>query len=84
MDDLKNTLRRGIVSHFGVRGAIDDDTELFSGGLIDSLSVMDLVCLVEEEIGCEIPPSMITLDNFDTLNRIVRFANALFFEVRGK
>lgn len=77
MNDLKQALRRALPSHFGVKGALDDDTGLFSGGLIDSLSVMDLVSLVETEIGCQIPPAAITLENFDSISRIVRFAESL-------
>jgi len=77
MDDLRNALRRTLVSRFGVKGALDDDTGLFSSGLIDSLSVMDLVSFVEEQLGCAIPPAEITLDNFDSVNRIVRFGERL-------
>jgi len=77
MDDLKTTLRHALVSRFGVKAALNDDTELFSSGLIDSLSVMDLVCFVEGEIGCAIPPTAITLDNFNSVNRIVHFAETL-------
>lgn len=77
MDDLKKTLRHVLVSRFGVKAALDDDAELFSSGLIDSLSVMDLVCFVEGEIDCAIPPTEIRLDNFNSVNRIVRFAETL-------
>ena len=77
MDDLKTALRLALVSRFGVKGPLDDDTRLFSSGLIDSLSVMDLVCLVESEIGCAIPPADITLDHFDSVDRILRFTRML-------
>ena len=78
MNDLRQALRTALVTHFRVdRGSLDDNTGLFSSGLIDSLSVMDLVCFVEGEIGRAIPPAAITLDNFDSVNRIVRFAEML-------
>jgi len=78
MNDLRQTLRIALVTQFRVdRAHLDDDTGLFSSGLIDSLTVMDLVCFVEGEIGCAIPPAAITLDNFDSVNRIVRFAGTL-------
>jgi acyl carrier protein len=77
MNDLKQALRRELVSHFRFKGKLDDDTGLFSGGHIDSLSVMDLVSFVETEIGCQVPPDAITLDNFDSISRIVRFAESL-------
>ena len=78
MNNLRQTLRTALVTQFRVdRARLDDDTGLFSSGLIDSLSVMDLVCFVEGEIGCPIPPAAITLDNFDSINRIVGFAGTL-------
>jgi acyl carrier protein len=77
MGDLRARLRRGLVARFGVRDGVDDDTGLFSGGLIDSLSVIELISFVEAEIGLSIPPADITLENFDSINRIVRLAEAL-------
>jgi acyl carrier protein len=78
MNDLKQALRTALVTQFGVnRNSLDDNTELFTSGIIDSLGVMDLVSFVEGEIGCAIPPAEITLDNFNSVNRIVRFAERL-------
>lgn len=77
MDNLRTSLRRALVTRFGVKVALTDDTGLFSGGLIDSLSVMDLVGFVEETIGCVIPPAEITFEHFDSIESIVRFADTL-------
>ena len=78
MNHFKQALRTALVTQFRVdQGRLDDNTGLFSGGLIDSLSVMDLVCFVESEIGRAVPPTDITLENFDSIDRIVRFAEML-------
>jgi acyl carrier protein len=77
MVDLRAALRRALVSRFGIKVALADDTGLFSGGLIDSLSVMDLVGFVEETIGYPIPPTEITFENFDSIESIVRYAGTL-------
>jgi acyl carrier protein len=78
MNDLQQALRTALVTQFRIdRGRLDDNTALFSSGLIDSLSVMDLVCFVEGEIGQAVPPANITLENFDSIARIVAFANTL-------
>ena len=74
MDELKNTLRRALASQFGLRVAIDDDTQLFSSGLIDSLNVMELVSFVEGAIGQSIAPAEIVLENFDSIERIAQLA----------
>jgi hypothetical protein len=39
MDDLRKALRHARLSHFGIKGALDDNTELFTSGIIDSLGV---------------------------------------------
>lgn len=77
MDDLKTALRQALVSRFGVRTAVADDTGLFSGGLIDSLNVIELVNFVEAQIGRAVPPTDITLENFDSIDRIVDYARRL-------
>ena len=77
MDELRIALRRELVSHFKLKPHVTDDAELFSSGLIDSLSVMDLVAFIEQQLDCSVSPSDITLENFDSIDRIVGFAGKL-------
>ena len=77
MEELSNALRRALISRFGVRQAVENDTALFSTGLIDSLNVIELVCFVEEQLHRAVPPAEITLENFDSIDRIMRFASKL-------
>lgn len=55
---------------------VSEDTVLFSSGLIDSFAMIDLVSFIEQDLGVTMKPSDITLDNLDTLGRIVAFINA--------
>lgn len=71
MSDLSETLKRELVTRLKIRRAIDADTPLFSDGLLDSLSVLDLVTLVEELAGKPVAPEDITLENFDSVSRIL-------------
>ena len=81
MKELDQILRNALVTQFRVRrDALDENTALFSSGLIDSLSVMDLVLLVENEIGQPVPPEDITLENFDSIARILAFVKTLGVE----
>jgi acyl carrier protein len=57
-------------------GALDDDTALFTSGLFDSLAVMDLVAFIEGETGRRIPAEAVTIENFDSIGRIVAFMAA--------
>lgn len=52
---------------------VTDDTPLFSSGLIDSFSMIDLITFIESQCGTSISPADITLDNFDTIGRIMHF-----------
>jgi len=49
---------------------IENDTELFASGLIDSLRVLELIAWTERETGRTIPDRMIRMENFRTPRRI--------------
>jgi acyl carrier protein len=49
---------------------IDPDTELFAGGLIDSLRILELIAWTERATGRTIPDRQIRMDNFRTPRRI--------------
>ncbi|MCB4858144.1 acyl carrier protein [Sphingobium sp. PNB] len=50
------------------------ETPLFSSGALDSVAMLNLLAFVEEQAGIEIRADEVTLENFDTPARIVRFA----------
>jgi len=52
----------------GVR--IEPDTELFAGGLIDSMKILLLIAWTEEAIGRSISDEEISMDYFQTPRRI--------------
>ena len=52
---------------------IDAETPLFSSGLIDSFSLATLILAVEEKAGVKLDPLDVTLDNLDSIERILRF-----------
>lgn len=52
---------------------IGDDGALFSAGLIDSVSLIELVGFVEKRCKIKITPSQLTLENWDSLSRIRDF-----------
>lgn len=49
---------------------IEADTELFKGGLIDSMRILELIAWTERETGRKIPDEQILMDNFGTPRRI--------------
>ena len=55
---------------------ISEDSPLFSSGLLDSFSLMELMTFLESDVGIRIGPDDLTLDNFDTTNRILEFVRS--------
>jgi acyl carrier protein len=52
----------------------EDDTELFSSGLVDSFAMVDLLVFLEKHTGAKLGPEDISLDNLDSIQRILDFA----------
>jgi acyl carrier protein len=52
---------------------IAPDTSLFTSGLIDSFSMVELVLFIEESCGIRMKPSEVNLDNLDSIERILAF-----------
>lgn len=49
------------------------DTDLLLGGLVDSLGVVRIVGWIEDELGIEIDPLDVVLDNFGTVDAMVAY-----------
>lgn len=49
---------------------VGDDTPLVSGGLIDSMAIVDLIVDLESALGVRIPASEVQPDDFDTARKI--------------
>ncbi len=62
---LKDTLQ---IDH------VDIESELFSSGMLDSVSMVNLIAFIEEKAGVQVRAEDVTLENFDTPARILRYA----------
>jgi acyl carrier protein len=52
---------------------VDEETALFSSGLLDSVAMMGIIGFIEEQSRFDVRPSDVTLENFDTVARIVAY-----------
>ena len=52
---------------------LDDDTPLFSTGLIDSFSLVSLIMFVENTTGMKVEALDVNLDNLDSIDRILKY-----------
>jgi acyl carrier protein len=69
-------LREFIGENLGVDvSEIEDDTPLFSSGLIDSASLVELIVFVESQGNVKFDPDDVTLDNLDSVAQILTFVS---------
>lgn len=55
--------------------AITVDDRLLTSGVLDSLTVMQLVVFIEDQFDVAVPPEHITVENFQTVTNIVTYLN---------
>lgn len=72
-DDLTVYLREQL----NIDQPVDGDTELFSSGLLDSVSMVNLITFIEEKSRVIVQPGDVTLENFDSISRIVAYVRSL-------
>jgi acyl carrier protein len=65
-------LRKIVETHLQRPLKLTDDTALVSGGLIDSMSLVDLILDLQSATGIKIQVSEVEPDDFDSINRIAR------------
>lgn len=68
IDFLRNVLN--------IEEPIDGDTALFSTGLLDSVAMLNVIGFVEERAKIEVSAGDVTLENFDTPQRIADYVEA--------
>ena len=72
----KENLLEAMRDELGVdTSGVEDETPLFSSGLIDSFSLLSLIVVIETKAEIRVAPLDVNLDNFDTIDRLLRFAN---------
>jgi acyl carrier protein len=75
-DKIKATLREYILSRFLKSTAdheLKDSTPLISGGIIDSISTMQMIAFLEKEYHFEFEAHEVDRDNLDTIEIIAGF-----------
>jgi acyl carrier protein len=73
VDGIRGKLKRFICSELIRQPTypLEDDELMITGGLIDSFCLAHLGVFIEVELGVYVPDSDLTVENMDTLGRIV-------------
>jgi acyl carrier protein len=75
MEQTRDRIRRFILDNFYVPdpGRLGDDVSLIGTGIVDSTGMLEIIELVEGEMGVEVGDRDILPDNFDTIGRITAY-----------
>ena len=68
-DTVRIAARKVVAKQLGY--PVADDDALVSSGLIDSLSVVQLIAALEKELGIHLPAATLQPDDFDTIDYTV-------------
>jgi acyl carrier protein len=55
---------------------VSEQMTLFSDGTVDSVGMIDLIAYIEQETGIEVGQADVTLENFDTIERILAYVQS--------
>jgi acyl carrier protein len=69
--EVKETIR-GFLSRY-VKSKVEDDQNLFTSGLVNSFSAMELVLFVEKHFKIKVENEDLDLKNFNTVKAIAEF-----------
>jgi acyl carrier protein len=69
LDTIRNAVARWVKRK---PDGFDDDTSLIGGGLIDSMTIVDLIADLEDGLGIRIPTTDVRPDDFDSIRSIAR------------
>ena len=74
--DVEAMIVQFLGAEIGVREPIGRDTSLLASGLVDSAGLVRLAALLERATGRVIPDQDLVAENFDTIDRILRYLGA--------
>jgi acyl carrier protein len=75
-DFLERRIRAFLSDELGIEGELGRDDELLSTGLVDSADLMRLANYLEKQVEIEIPDRDINAVHFDSIAKIVAYAEA--------
>ena len=73
--EINDQLKDFIVENFlfGQRGSLDNDTDFFEKGIIDSTGIIELISYIEMTFNFNILDEELTLENFSSINKVSAF-----------
>ena len=73
---MEEAIKRFIIDNFMEgKGQLDNSQSLFESGIIDSMQFIILLNFIEKKFGVTIKMSGISIENFDSIDKIVKVVN---------
>lgn len=72
---IKDKVRAFFTPYLGSR-SLEDQDEIFTGGIVNSMMAIQLVTFLESEFGITVESDDLNIDNFNSLDRIDAFVNS--------
>ncbi|MFO7525102.1 MAG: acyl carrier protein [Ignavibacteriaceae bacterium] len=75
MDDHKEQVKNFIVENFlfGDNSKLNDDTDFFRSGIVDSTGMLELVGFIETSFPLKVEDEELIVNNFSSLNNVSAF-----------
>lgn len=81
MEEMRQTIREYILKEFLPRENPEDLTDslsLVTGGILDSLAILNLVGFLEQQYRIRIEAHEVNVDNFNTIAAMANFVHSKF------
>lgn len=79
VSEIKDTVKKYVVQNFlegESESELTDSTPLITGGILDSISTLQLVSFLEEQFMIRFQPNEVDKDYLDTINMIANFVQS--------
>ena len=75
--DQMNVLKEFVINNFmfGQKNSIDNDTDFFDKGIIDSTGTLELVSFIEETYNISVLDNELIKENFSSLAKVNEYLN---------
>ena len=76
-DTIKQALKQFILDQSTLEDSsvLQDDTDLFEAGLLDSLMAVSIVSYCEEQFGCQMDVAELSQENFSSIEALTDFVS---------
>ena len=71
-DRLRNYIRDELMEPGGDT-LLQDDDDLLTSAILDSMGIMSLVAFIEDELSIRVPPEDVTIETFQTVTKIAAY-----------